>query len=341
MTDMALTNDPCDLSHAERLLRLAGIDGAVSIEPIPGGLNNRTAKVTTRSGHFLLKQYAQNPADQRDRLHSETAFCRYAREIGIDVVPMVLAVDAPARTVLFSFIQGRQFVAHQVDATAVSQAIAFVLGLNRRREVGAHLPNASEAGFSLDEHDRAVRMRFASLCKHVRHEGAARFLQDELGPIFEDIECRSGPALAADERCISPSDFGFHNAIRAAGGRITFVDFEYAGWDDPARMICDFFLQVAVPVPVHFLPCVVRALAPHFGGEMGLSRRVVALMPLYHAKWCCLLLNDFHPDARSRRLFAGVTLDADHLDRQLARARARMQDRSAVAAAQALVEDRA
>ena len=42
--------------------------------------------------------------------------------------------------------------------------------------------------------------------------------------------------------CISASDFGLHNAIMTERG-IVFFDFEFAGWDDPAKAIVDFLLQ--------------------------------------------------------------------------------------------------
>jgi hypothetical protein len=338
MTGAAAIIDSTDRTKAESILRIAGIDGPFTLSPLPSGRNNRTAKLTTRSGDYLLKRYADNPADGRDRLGNETAFCRFAREIGIDTVPEVLAVDATSRTALFSFIAGEPMAAYGVDARAVSQAIDFAIALNRRRADGAQLPNASEAAFSLDDHNRAVCARVESLCVRVTHADAAAFLRQNVGPHLQRASCRGDRALAAGERCISPSDFGVPNTVAVAGGRICFVDFEYAGWDDPARMVCDFFLQVAVPVPARFLPRMVEMLAPHFGDADAFRRRVAALMPLYHVKWCCTLLNDFDPQVRSRREFAGFNLDAEHLARQLACAKARLADRTPIAAAHALTE---
>ena len=54
--------------------------------------------------------------------------------------------------------------------------------------------------------------------------------------------------LDQQDRCLSPSDFGFHNAL-AQGETVRFIDFEYAGWDDPAKTVCDFFHHPGVPVP--------------------------------------------------------------------------------------------
>ena len=41
---------------------------------------------------------------------------------------------------------------------------------------------------------------------------------------------------------MSPSDFGFHNVIKK-DDFLYFIDFEYAGLDDPVKLICDFYCQ--------------------------------------------------------------------------------------------------
>jgi hypothetical protein len=105
-------------------------------------------------------------------------------------------------------------------------------------------------------------------------------------------------------RCLSPSDFGFHNALVAADGALVFHDFEYAGWDDPAKLVCDFFCQVEVPVPIDqwegFSAGVIAALGLP-AAEQG---RMALLLPVYRIKWCCIVLNEFLPAAAQRRAFA-------------------------------------
>src|SRR5258708_29751946 len=41
--------------------------------------------------------------------------------------------------------------------------------------------------------------------------------------------------------------FGFHNALLRPSQELCFLDFEYAGHDDPAKMVGDFFSQPAIP----------------------------------------------------------------------------------------------
>ena len=89
---------------------------------------------------------------------------------------------------------------------------------------------------------------------------AAAFVNERLAPVgvaslraaadaARDLGLSLDEPLPAAERCVSPSDFGFHNALRTPDGRLAFIDFEYAGWDDPAKTVSDFFCQPECPVP--------------------------------------------------------------------------------------------
>jgi hypothetical protein len=150
-------------------------------------------------------------------------------------------------------------------------------------------------------------------------------VRDEVTPAGRDllaaVRARAGEEgrrrLPEDERILSPSDFGFHNALED-GGTIRFFDFEYAGWDDPAKMVCDFFCQPRVPVPIAYW----RDFTEGAGLRADAIRRAELLLPAYRLKWCCILLNDFLPEGRARREFAGgAAPDEARLASQLAKSR--------------------
>ena len=107
-----------------------------------------------------------------------------------------------------------------------------------------------------------------------------------------------------------------------------FIDFEYAGWDDPAKMVCDFFCQPAVPVPRSHLERFLAAVTAVTGGAGDtLHARVTLLLPAYEIKWCCIMLNEFLPVGEDRRAFARGyddtetrrALQLDKVDRSLTR----------------------
>ena len=96
----------------------------------------------------------------------------------------------------------------------------------------------------------------------------------------------------------------FHNAILLKDGRFRFIDFEYAGWDDPAKTVCDFFCQPEIPVPIKYFPLFEASVLEMSPDPKKLAQRIELLFPVYKIKWCCIILNDFLPVEGKRRQFA-------------------------------------
>ncbi|MCK5230046.1 MAG: hypothetical protein KAR13_07260, partial [Desulfobulbaceae bacterium] len=108
-----------------------------------------------------------------------------------------------------------------------------------------------------------------------------------------------------EECCLSPSDFGFHNFLLVEDGSLRFIDFEYAGWDDPAKLACDFCSQPELPVPPALAQFFIEGLSAVSSEPDSLKLRINLLLPVYRIKWCFIILNDFLPESDRRRAFAG------------------------------------
>lgn len=289
--------------------------------PLPGGANNRVYRVEATGGPFLLKSYFRHAADPRDRLGVEFAFTSFAWRHGLRAVPEPLACDPENGLALYGYVEGRRLQPAEVVATHVHQAAALFADLNRHRDTPAavQLPPASEACFSLAEHTARVGRRIDRLLSIQHADGvddeASTFVRCALAPAWQhvlDAFRRRARALNLDidrplghvDRCLSPSDFGFHNALLKPSGTLCFLDFEYAGWDDPAKLVCDFFCQVAVSVPMAYFFEFARSVASLYPDSATCGERCALLLPVYQAKWCCILLNDFLPLGADRREFA-------------------------------------
>jgi hypothetical protein len=317
-----------DLAAVERLASAAGLAPVKELVPLVGGANNRVFRVETTSDSALLKAYFRHPDDPRDRLGAEFAFARFAWSAGVRCIPQPLASDPAPGLGMFEFIDASPIAA--VTEDSIEQATEFVQALNaaRWRPGAARLPNASEACFSIAEHVGTVARRVDRLAEQAYGEAGA-FARRELLPAWEHIRtATSDSGLSLDKplepttRCVSPSDFGFHNALVQPDGRVCFLDFEYAGWDDPAKLVCDFFCQPAVPVPPRFFEPFAGSVAAGFPDPAAVLARARLLLPVYRVKWVCILLNEFLPAGNRRRAFS---LSPDEFarreTRQLARAR--------------------
>lgn len=324
------------LEGATRLLRAAGFAGAFSLTPLAGGANNQVFRADVDGGPLVLKAYFQHPDDPRDRLGAEYSFSSFAWENGVRALPRPLACDRQSGFALYEYIPGRKLTPAEVTADAVAQALDFYLAVNALKEKARDLPPASEACFSLCDHWHCLQRRLRRLdgieaLGEVDREAAA-FVQDRLVPVSaaclraaadaaRELGLPPEQSLPAGERCVSPSDFGFHNALRTPDGRMVFIDFEYAGWDDPAKTVSDFFCQPECPVPAEHYAAFARAVVENESGTAARLRRAELLLPIYRLKWCCIMLNDFLPAGGKRRRFAGSADEKERKSRQLRKAR--------------------
>ena len=116
--------------------------------------------------------------------------------------------------------------------------------------------------------------------------------------------------IACDEvipkeyQTLSPSDFGFHNALRMADGRIVFLDFEYFGWDDPAKMVSDFLWHPAMNVKEELRLYFVKHMVSIFEKDPHFKIRLKSSFPLFGLMWCLICLNEFIMVDAQRRDFA-------------------------------------
>ncbi len=322
--------------HAMLLTQKAGLEGVICLDTIDSGGNNRVFRLSVGEKSFLLKSYFHSDKDPRDRLGHEFAFTSFAWKHGVKTMPRPVACDHAHFLGLYEFIDGKRIGSEEITWGYVSQALDFFVELNKHKEEpnASALPIASEACFSVAKHLSCVDRRLKQLQEIKPSDGidreAADFIHDELSPgwkkvregivrLSKNLRIEMDEYLPLEERCLSPSDFGFHNAILEKIGMFRFIDFEYAGWDDPAKMVCDFFCQPEVPVSLEYFDRFLHEIHISLNEPKYFEDRVNLLFPVYKIKWCCIILNDFLPVDNERRKYAFNNNDRRELQLNKAR----------------------
>lgn len=341
------------------VLSMVNIQGPPTLTPLAGGGNNRVFRVDVPKGSLVLKAYFQHPDDSRDRLDAEFSFLKHVWNMGIRNIPQPVARLPLRQLGLYTFIHGKRFTPGSVTQDHVAQAASFVHTINTNRNGFAGQSNApdlitedrpvvahaSDACFTLAHHLGSIEQRLSRVIalpgKTDIDKQAVAFAQGDLTAVWKKLVSRFRSQVErakldlhqpVDEgdRVLSPSDFGFHNAVlqevNAAQAndsptdQVAFLDCEYAGWDDPAKLICDFFTQIAVPVPIEHLTMFTDTFTSCLHSAADVIQRVELLLPLYKIKWCAMALGDFSPVSAKRRAFAKqkqTTSDETQSDTQI------------------------
>ena len=293
-----------------------------SADRVGGGHNGQVFKVICgESGQYAAKHYFRHPTDVRDRMKVEFSALEFLWDNGVRRIPEPVAADQDRQLAVYEWIEGEAISEHRIANAEIDEAVEFLEELHEltHSEGSKHLPAASEACFALRDTVANIRLRLNRLKEYEpvggQAEGLQRFLADEFGPILEEVvdwcgnqhvrSCRSyDQELSLAERTLSPSDFGFHNALRRTDGQIVFVDFEYFGWDDPAKTVSDFLLHPAMNLTHDLKLRFVNGMLSRFRGAGDLESRLATFYPLFGLKWCLILLNEFLPEHLLRRDFA-------------------------------------
>ena len=164
---------------------------------------------------------------------------------------------------------------------------------------------------SIQQIDERIEILKASTKQQSQSMEASKFLidlQNVWGNLKLDLRLNRDFIMQNNALCVSPSDFGFHNTL-VKNGQLFFVDFEYAGRDDPAKFIADFFIQPEIKVDVGYMQLFADKALDFFDNKEIIISRAVKLFPMFQVKWCCIMMNEFLPETAERRMFSNPELD--------------------------------
>lgn len=312
----------------------------LGMERRTGGGNNRIYRVVVNGGSLALKAYgppAANPLN--DRLGREFAALSFLARHGRTDVPEAVAVDPSRRLGLYGWLDGAPPAREPAGRAPsdIDDMVRFVLAIQELRSVAgaSAIGPAAEACPHGAELLRQIRTRLATLAGLQEEVELAAFLRGSLTPVLAEAEKRlhrihQAEGLAVDVplpsslSILSPSDFGFHNALRRPDAHLAFLDFEYFGWDDPVKLLADTLWHPAYRLsPAEQVRWLEGGGGPLAAADPTLMVRLQASLPLYGLRWCVILLNEFLPERWYRRQHAGTaTLWPQAKAAQLAKARA-------------------
>ena len=316
-----------------KLLQSKGREiNSISINSLKRTGNNRTFYLEVDKEFFFAKCFFQDKNDLRDRFSSELAFIKYAQNAAPNFTPKIIYTDSANRVAIYEYIDGKSLISNQIFENDLKNAADFINQLNNKLSLSKaiSLPLASEACFSINEHLSLIQGRIEALTNINQDDDEdvlAMNLVNQINEIWineinkihsicrlENINMHE--QLILTNRIVSPSDFGFHNCLKTEQGNLVFIDFEYAGWDDPAKMIGDFFGQIQVPVPQKYLHFFMNLIFNDFFDSTQLMKRSELLLNAYRIKWACIALNIFLPVNLNRRKFSNPELNIVQLKKE-------------------------
>ncbi len=294
----------------------------VLTQRVGGGGNSRVFKVQCADGKcYCVKFYFSSPHDKRDRLGTEYGSLKFIYEQGIHAVPQPVFIDRAELMGVYEWIDGRKIAPDTVTANDISFAVNFLAQLETlSHHPDAHQFNTASAGCfcvkNIIDHIEIKLQKFQSCPTDTQEFRRLKiYLDQDFLPLLKEVlswvrinlgNISFDQDIGAPLRTLSPSDFGFHNALRKDSRQIKFLDFEYFGWDDPAKMIVDFTFHPAMDLSFELKQGFYQKMLLVFKNDASLRSRAACYYPLLGLLWCLIFLNEFIKNDLKRRQFAMV-----------------------------------
>jgi len=291
----------------------------LNIATLSGGKNSCVYRIScVNNQNYVAKFYFDHQSDKRNRLNTEYSTLQFLHLNNISNVPIPLFKSNKFKFAIIEYIHGTKIQSENVTYADIDTLVDFLFALNQLKlnKKSLMLANASEACFSINDYIFVIHKRLERIKKLEKNQSVNEmlffFVNDQFLPTFTAIKkwCHlsnycSDQHIDIDQKTLSPSDYGFHNALRLTDSQIKFIDFEYFGWDDPAKMICDFLLHPAMELSFEMKRYFFNSIIGLFEDYQSLEKRIMIVYPLVALKWCMILLNEFIPEHLLRRSFSG------------------------------------
>ena len=294
------------LTREQKAIELVAQGKRIKKSVVRGGKNSKIIRLRTENNEMdiAIKFYRKQKLEGINRQERERKFIELAKKTKAkDCVPSILMEKEDDWTA-FYWIEGTRM--RTVEEADIETITTFIENINQKtneKGSGAHrVQNAVDALTTIESLTGNIKQRTIEIIESTEIAGKGEFrnwmikkvIQEGMQRVNKAKEDRIGDNYFKDmKQCqiLSPSDVGVHNTIRTREG-LVFLDFEYSGYDDLAKMTCDWVLQPEYPLNRKKEELLIEGLENmdiYANKSKDWINRYYATKKIYHFKWCLII----------------------------------------------------
>ncbi len=300
-----------------------------SLQLLPSSGNNRIFKIKMKNGQkYVAKKYLQLKEDSRSRMQAEFEHLNALWKLGLRNIPKPFVREE--NRAVYSLIEGMPV--KSVGKEEISSVLSFLSRISDASENLQSFPvlRGADSRSCLGDYIDQIEKRYDRIiigAKNAEWEKeVSEFMKRRVLPHKEFVFNKFYNSIGSlgwndqrpfkeNEQMFCPSDLGFHNILANPKdkGELFFLDFEYSGWDDPAKLLADFFHHVGQDVAWEHKWYLLDQFATHRKQDPDFLRRWEIVIDPIGLEWVLIILNVIDPNEMKRKRFANPNLDPAEL----------------------------
>lgn len=272
-----------------------------SIIKIEAQKNSQVFKIqTNEKKNFCLKYYPNPTIDELSRLENEYNSMKLFQYLSLNT-PKAIYKNTFMNFGIFEFLNGSKII--KKNTKNIETILEFIIEIQKIKKIKNNkVQNAKEACLTINELIKQIEFRFIKLketnlvLKNIKlskflnkFEHVKNLVIKKIYQQFDKIALKK--ILEKKYQIIHPADFGFHNSI-VLNDRLYFLDFEYLGYDDPVKLISDFYWHPGMNLNTNMKKTWLFKSKKIFNYP-GLNIKLKYLLNAYGLRWSLIILNDF------------------------------------------------
>jgi len=270
------------------------------VKKIHAGINSQVYSLNhSNTKKIILKIYPSKDKKVSKRIQTEVKALNFLKNKKV-LVPQIYKYFNDFNCSFFLFCEGKKnFI---INNSLIDQSCSFIkklFELSKNKRIPS-FSNAKEACFSPSQTCLQIEKKFNILLK-IKNKKLNIFLNKKYKNIYNikkqklisELKFKFKKKIKLNNKILSPSDFGFHNTILNKKN-LYFIDFEYFGWDDPIKLICDFYWhpgnKVNQKLKNYFLSEMIKYFSKTY---KDFEKKLFILLPIYGLRWILIILNCF------------------------------------------------
>ena len=258
--------------------------------------NSDVYELNTKNGKYVAKIYPyENNNNISSRFLNEVNAYNLLEKNSVIEIPKIKTFNKELNTIIFHKIRGD--VCKKIDNSQVKEAVHFICKLKdiKDRSNKKITFKAKEACLCISDIHEQINSRFEKLKKLSRENVKIKNHLTDLLEAYKTLISNnnknklSAGMLRYKYQILSPSDFGYHNAL-IKNKKAIWYDFEYLGLDDPSKLIIDFILHPAMKLTVEQKKLWYKLTTTLFSNDLSLKNRINVYWPFFCIRWSLIIL---------------------------------------------------
>jgi|GEM_PF-1289525 len=246
---------------------------------------------------------------------------------GITCIPKAMGFSGQNAFLLQNCVEGKKI--NKITNIHLLSIGNFIQQLDK---VSIDFPFASQYRAKLNDYTTAIETRLEKINSGLKRLQSTypdlikieKLIQKKVTPIKEFIFKKYNQQIKQNhleleqkfpknELILNPSDFGFHNIILSNDDRLFFIDFEYFGWDDKIKMVCDFIHHLGHNLNLEQKLYFLRLLKQRGFLSKTLIQRMELVIDLIGLEWVLIVLNVAQEDKLEQKKLAFSELTTEQI----------------------------